>query len=317
MKLISRIAVSAVMAGTMALVGCSGGAGSKSVANESDKAQTITVQHTQGELTLDGVPEKVVVLDFAALDVMDAIGESDKVTAIATVKNFPEVAQPFKDKAVGGSMKEPDLEAIAEAEPDLIIINARTQKAYGELAKIAPTLDLTSASREVTLDGVLNSARTIGTIFQKEEVVDAKISELKAKAKDVAEKSKGVDAMMLLASGGELSTFGANSRFGMVFQDLGFRPSVEVEQAGPHGQVVSFEYVADANPTHIFVLDRDKAIGRPGNSAEAALNNQLIATTKAAKARNIHYLDGAKWYLVGGGLNTLGAMIDEVAQAVD
>lgn len=315
MKLFSRAAAAAVVAGALALTGCSnsGDAPNGSAAS----GDTITVKHAKGELKLDGTPEKVVVLDYAALDVMEAIGESDKVVSISTAKAFPAVAKPFEDKATAGAMKEPDFETIAQAEPDLIIVNGRQKDAYSELEKIAPTLDLTASNGTATLDVAVESARTVGQIFGKEKEVDEKIKGLKDKANKIAEKANGTDAMLVMTNGGELSTYGPDSRFGIVYHDLGFKPATEVKMDGRHGEAISFEYVAKANPTHIFVVDRDKAIGSDANTAEATLDNELIKGTKAAKDNNIHYLNGADWYLVGGGLTTLNSMLDEVDKAVD
>lgn len=316
MKLFSRAAVAAVAVSALALTGCSN-SGNDAPNGSAAAGDTITVKHAKGELKLNGMPKKVVVLDYAALDTMEAIGEGDKVVAISNAKAYPAAAKPFEDKATAGAMKEPDFEAIAQAEPDLIVVNARQEKAYGELEKIAPTLDLTAKDGTLTLDAALESSRILGQVFGKEKEVSEKVDALKEKAKKISEKADGVDAMMMMTNGGELSVYGPESRFGLLYHDLGFKPSTEVKMDGRHGEAISFEYVAKANPTHIFVVDRDQATGSDANTAEATLNNELVKGTKAAKENHIHYLNGGDWYLVGGGLKTLDSMLGEVGKAVD
>ena len=51
--------------------------------------------------------------------------------------------------------------------------------------------------------------------------------------------------MLLLTSQGELSTYGPDGRFGgLLYDQLGFKPADKKVKPNPHGQPVSFEYVA-------------------------------------------------------------------------
>lgn len=85
---------------------------------------------------------------------------------------------------------------------------------------------------------------------------------------------------------------------------------------GRYGEVVSFEYIADADPDYIFVIDRDAARGSDEATAEATLDNPLVQGTKAAQNDNIVYLSPELWYVMGGGINNVDAMIDEVEAAL-
>ena len=106
-------------------------------------AQEITVTHAQGETTLPGIPEKVVSFDFAAIETLEAIGVD---VAGLPGSNLPAHLEKYAsdDYAKVGSLFEPDYEALAALEPDLIIVAGRSSGAYEELAKIAPTVDLSN-----------------------------------------------------------------------------------------------------------------------------------------------------------------------------
>src|SRR5690606_23475355 len=100
------------------------------------------VKHAQGETDIDGVPQKVIVFDLAAVDTLDALG--------VEIDGLPTgILPPYLQKYAGsnttnvGTMFEPDFEAVAAMEPDLIIVGGRSAPKYAELSKLAPTINLT------------------------------------------------------------------------------------------------------------------------------------------------------------------------------
>lgn len=98
-----------------------------------------TVEHTLGTITLNGTPQRVVVLSHGALDFLDQIG----VEPVGVIKQLiPEYLQSkYSDSAYRslGSLKEPNFEEIYMAKPDLIIAEGRQAQLYQQLSEIAPT----------------------------------------------------------------------------------------------------------------------------------------------------------------------------------
>ncbi|UNK46878.1 siderophore ABC transporter substrate-binding protein [Arthrobacter sulfonylureivorans] len=278
-------------------------------------AETISVEHASGTTDVPVNPETVYTFDLGVLDSLTALGvEVDGVPEAV----FPEsLAQYGEDSYTKiGSMKEPDFEAISEGAPDLIIISGRTAEAYGELSKIAPTIDL-SVDAAAPVESFKEVSTTLGEIFGKETEVEEKLSALDTKIEDT--KAAAADAgtgLVLMTSGGEMTAYGAGSRFGIVHDVLGVQPAAEVKSEGPHGEAISHEFIAETNPDHLFVIDRDSAVGESGEAATAVLDNELVNGTKAAKNDSITYLDSASWYLVGYGLNNTDAMISAVQAAI-
>lgn len=275
---------------------------------------TITVAHAQGETTLDGRPKKVFTFDLASLETLDAIG-----VEVAGVVNalIPAHLSKYKGEEYLkiGSLFEPDFEVINAAQPDLIIVAGRSSPKYKTLSQIAPTIDLT-----VTDDGVLASAfrnaRTLGKIFGKEDDVEARIADVEAAVKLVREKSRGAGrGLIVLTTGGRMSAYGPQSRFGALHTDFGIRPAVEQLDRAIHGQGVSFELILKANPDWLFVVDRDAAIGQEGQPAAKLLDNALVARTTAWQKNQVVYLDAVRWYLIGGGLLSLKANALQIADA--
>ncbi|WP_347351072.1 siderophore ABC transporter substrate-binding protein [Intrasporangium sp.] len=277
----------------------------------------VTVTHAQGTSTVPAAPGRVVVLDLAVLDTLDTLGLGDTVVGLPK-GNLPEFQSGFKaDKyAAVGTFFEPDVEKIAELDPDVILIGGRSAKAYPELAKIAPTVDLTTSGPDALKD-VREQSQQIGEIFGKQDLVADKLAALESKVADVkAKATNAAPALVLMTSGGKVSAFGAGSRFGLIHDSLGVPTAVPDLEQDSHGQAVSFEFIAKKNPARLFVIDRDAAIGQQGTPAAKVLDNPLVTGTTAWQDGKVTYLDGARWYILGGGLGNTTQMVEAVGAAL-
>ncbi|RVU15626.1 siderophore ABC transporter substrate-binding protein [Methylobacterium oryzihabitans] len=279
-------------------------------------AAEITVSHARGQTVLPGVPRRVVVFDLAALDTLDALGVP--VFGVAGGAKPPSLAR-YNGPAYRrmGTLWEPDYEAVNEAEPDLIVVGGRSGPRYDALARMAPTIDLSSDAAD-PLGSEIRNIRTLARLFGKETEADARLARIEADIAAVrARAEKAGTALFVLSTGGRLSAFGPGSRFGLLHGALGFRPAAPGLGAGIHGQPISFEFVARTNPDWLFVLDRDAAIGAQGQPARQLLDNALVRQTTAWRQGRVVYVDAAAWYLAAGGLNALRTTVDGVAAALD
>jgi iron complex transport system substrate-binding protein len=309
----SRLVAGTALASLLALSAC--GAETEASADAAAEPANITVEHAQGSTEVPVNPETVYTFDLGALDTMDALDvDVDGVPAA----NFPESLSKYAgdDYAKIGSMKEPDFEAISEGAPDLIIISGRVAASYEELSKIAPTIDL-SVDAADSMASFKEVTGTLGRIFDKEEAAEEKLAAIDARIEET--KTAAADAgtgLIVMTSGGEMTAYGAGSRFGLIHDVLGVQTAADVKHEGRHGEAISFEYIAEKNPAHLFVIDRDAAIGESGEAAAAVLDNELVNGTNAAANGNIHYLDSTQWYIIGYGLNNVDAMVNAVGDAL-
>lgn len=281
----------------------------------SSQAAAKTITHAMGTVEIDGVPQRVVVLGQGSLDVLDRLG----VEPVGVVKSLmPDyLAKTYQDdKYVAvGTVKEPDYEAIFTAKPDLIIAEARMASLMDELEEIAPTI-MFRADYENYWQSVQANWRMLGEVFNKQEKVDAIIEQMNTKIAQTHDKAvaDNFNALMVMSNGSKVAMFGENSRFGMVFDELGLKPakSDDVEVAGSHGNLISFEYIADANPDVLLVLDREQAIGEGEGKAKARFDNPLVNKTHAHQQQRISYLDPTAWYITMAGMTAMDKMIDDV-----
>jgi iron complex transport system substrate-binding protein len=96
-----------------------------------------------GETEIPARPERVVVLDTGELDSALSLGV-EPVGAVTTAVSsgfLSYLAEGAADVEQVGTIGEPNLEAIAALEPDLILSNkVRHEEIYGQLSQIAPTV---------------------------------------------------------------------------------------------------------------------------------------------------------------------------------
>ena len=136
----------------------------------------VLVRHAKGELSLPSTPEKVFVFDLASLDTLTALGV--EVSGVPGGKKPAYLSQyEGEDVAKIGTLFEPDYEAINAGEPDLIIVAGRSSAKYEDLAKLAPTIDLTTDT-ENFLESARQNARTLAGLFGKEEEAEALLAKL-------------------------------------------------------------------------------------------------------------------------------------------
>lgn len=283
------------------------------------KKEVVKVEHALGSTEVQEEPEKIVVFDWAALDAMETLGV-DGVVGVPQSSAIPEYLNEYakEDYANVGGLKEPDLEKINELQPDLIIINGRQHSFYDKLSEIAPTISMAKEDGKY-MESVTKNLNYLGDIFNKEEEVAKEFEAINAKIDEINKKvtENGYVATTLMASDGELSVFGQDSRFGFIYNEIGFKNTDENIQAADHGQSVSYEYIASQDSDFMFVIDKS-VIANDKNQAPAKelLNNDLVNGTKAAKNGNIVYLDTLSWYISDGGFESTNNMLDEINDAI-
>lgn len=278
---------------------------------------SMKIVHDLGETEVAKNPKKVVVFDYSILDTMDVLG-IENVVGLPKA-SLPESLKKYEDEKYAdlGGLKEPDLEAIKSQNPDLIIIGGRQADFYDQLSEIAPTISVSKDNKDY-LGSAKENIDTVAKIFGIEEKANEEFAKVKKKIEELNKrvKEKDVEALTVMVNEGNLSVYGEESRFGILYQAFGFKSKDQNIEDSSHGQNVTFEYLAKQNPEVIFVLDRGVATGG-SETAKAVLNNDIVKSTDAYKNDKIVYLDGPTWYVNDGGLNSLNTMIDDALKAVN
>jgi iron complex transport system substrate-binding protein len=267
----------------------------------------------RGPVPIKANPAKIAVFDIAAIDTLDSLGI--KIAGLPSNLYLPELAHLKDGSAVVGDIFEPNLEALSELAPDLIIVGGRSSTQIEAAAQIAPTIDMTMDG-----DDLLQQAKTrltaYGALFGKQTE-----AETEAKALDaVVEKAKAAvagkgKALIVMTNGPKVTAYGPGSRFGWVHSALDLPAAVPDVEAATHGEAVSFEFIRNANPDWLLVLDRAAAIGSEDQNAKATLDNELVAETAAWKKGQVIYLPAGDFYIAAGGVKAMSRVFTAITDA--
>lgn len=272
-------------------------------------AGEVTVETYRGPMTVTTLPEKIAVFDIAALDSLQALGiKPDGVVGNVYLPFLEAVAE---DTVEIGSLFEPDFEAINALAPDLIIAGGRSHEEVPNLAKLAPTIDMTIW--EDVIGQGLDRLSAYGDIFGRQDEATELRNQFLAKLEATKKAAAGNgNALIVMTNGPKVSAYGSNGRFGWLHQALDLPEAVaDVEQA-THGEAISFEFIREANPDILLVIDRLAATGQDGETAKATLDNALVRETKAWTSGRVIYLSSGPIYIAGGGIQSLNITLDEI-----
>lgn len=331
-KRILTLMLSAAMVFSLAACGSTSGgsssdsgqaADSGSAEDSSDeKPETITIQsrNAEGELTDVEVPydpERIAILDMACLDILDNLGVGDRVVGSASTSLDYLQDYVTNEEIVNlGTIKEADMEAVMECEPDIIFIGGRLSSSYDALNEIAPVVYLATDSEAGVVESVRTNASTIASIFGLEDKVDELMADFDSRIEALSQFAEGKTAIIGMCTSGSFNVLGNDGRCSIIGKEIGF-DNIGVDSnidTATHGNEASFEFVVEKNPEYIFVMDRDAAIGTDGAQlAQEIMENELVMGTDAYKNGNVVYLSHpAVWYTAEGGVTALDLMLQDL-----
>lgn len=264
-------------------------------------------------------PERIAVLDMASLDILDNLGMGDRVVGSAST-SLEYLTDYVDNEEVAnlGTIKEADLEAVMECDPDVIFIGGRLASSYDALSEIAPVVFLSTDSELGIVKSVTKNAETIASMFGLEDEVSKKTEGFDERIKALKKTAEGKTALVGMTTSGSFNLMGNDGRCSIVGREVGFENLTAAESTSTHGNEASFETVVEKNPDYIFVMDRDSAIGADGaQTAREIVENELVMGTDAYKNGRIIYLEHpAVWYTAEGGITALNIMFSDLENAL-
>lgn len=297
---------------------------SSSVSQKLPETITITSLNANREeiaLEVPYDPERIAVMDMASLDILDKLGMGDRVVGSSDT-SLDYLQQYVTDETVAnlGTIKEADLEAVMESEPDVIFIGGRLASSYDALSEIAPVIFLSTDTEIGVVESVRKNASVIASLFGLEENVDGLMAQFGERIDALSAFSEGKNAIIGMVTSGSFNVLGNDGRCSLIGREIGFEnigTDAAIDTAS-HGNEASFEFIVEKNPDYLFVMDRDAAIGTDGAQlAQEIMENELVMGTDAFKNGNIVYLEHpAVWYTAEGGIQALDLMLQDLENAL-
>lgn len=228
---------------TIVLSACS--SNEEQTVNTETKEEAVTIQGTNGEVTLDKPAKKVVVLEWTYAENLLALGIQP--TGMADIEGYGDYVniEPQLDGTVGdvGGRQEPNLEAIAELEPDLIIgVSFRHDAMLADLEAIAPTVIFNPYPEDESIDlyqemeTTFNEmAKAVGKEAEAEKVMADLEATYEEKAQEIEQANlKTKDTILTLAYTGaaapEIRVFTPNSMASIIMGKIGLTNAHQPDQ---------------------------------------------------------------------------------------
>lgn len=185
-------------------------------------ADAYTVQHAMGQTVVDGEPERIVVLDSPHLDALVALGKTPVgITESGAGSGAPPyLADKLGDVEIVGLTAEPDIDAIANLAPDLIIgAKVRHEAIYDELSGIAPTVFSIDSGTNWTEQATITAAAV-----QAEDEMDGLLDDLSERIAEVGDKvgAEGRTASIVRFRPDNFRLYGPETFSGSVLTEMGF-----------------------------------------------------------------------------------------------
>lgn len=290
-------------------------------------AGAFELEHSDGTLSLDTTPQKVVSFDIGVLDTLAALN-----VPVAGVprSTYSGPLAPYQNSTVVGTLFEPDYEVLRELEPDLIIAGRRSLDKTDELNKLAPTVNFHSEPVKF-LQTFRETNLALGRAFGKQEQAAAALASLDAGLKTLHGANQGKTGALLFVVKGNIIPHAPGDRFGYAYEIAGLQsvlpakdphapvpprpqPNSAEAKAAAEQRAQILADIAAAEPDWLLVLDRGAINNGERTAAETLAKHPQLAATRAFKEDRVVYLDPNGWYIVGGGLNNMRAIVQSLLE---
>lgn len=229
-RLMRATVAAAAAAGLLALTACGGQSASTTATPSSTAAAQFpkTIEHALGSTEIKAQPKRIVTLDPSYTDAALALGAQVSGYTIYRKGDaaFPsylgDVSAQTKDAVNVGSLAEPSLDKILEAQPDLIVsAKVRHEALYPQLAKIAPTI-FSVTTGPTWKENIV----TLGDALGEKDKAEKLIADYKARAKavgaDILKKNPKLTYSYLRFAGEDTARlYSSKSFLGEIMADAG------------------------------------------------------------------------------------------------
>ncbi len=317
----ARTAATAVaLTAALALTACGSddsGGGDDGDGNGGGNGGSRTVETAMGPVEVPEDPQRVVVLDTGELDTAVTLG----ITPVGAVQT--DTGTMFLDYLPQeglegienvGTIASPDLEAIHELDPDLILgSRIRDEQRYDELSQIAPTV-FTENVGAPWQENFLLHAEALGRSAEAEEVVaayEARVAEVTEAVGGAGAAAETEVSMVRFIEGGNTRLYGAENFIGTILSDVGLgRPAITAEAEDGFAVEISPEQVDRADGDFIFYTSYGSA---DASGEDEAVGGPLWEDLTAVREGRAFRVDDQLWFL-GIGYTAAGQILDELQQ---
>ena len=257
-----RSVIGLVLTGAVLLAACGG---------DDDSSDSTSVDTS----AVEQEAQRIVSLSPTHTEILYAIGAGDQVVAVDSMSNFP------ADAAITDlSSYEPNVEAIAAFDPDLVVIGDDFTGLADQLAAIGVESWVSSAP--VSLDEAYAQIVDLGSAVGRSEAASELADSMKADIEEIiagaAQLPEGTSYFLELDD--TLFSVTSNTFVGSIFDMFGLRNIADATEGDTDYPQLSAEFIVSQDPTLIFLADTkccgasaETVAARPGWDVLSAVIN--------------------------------------------
>lgn len=237
----------------------------------------VTIDSAAGSVEIPAQPERIVSLSPTSTEILFAIGAGDQVVAVDDQSDFPPEV-PTTDL----SGYEPNVEAIASYEPDLVV--ASSEAGLKALAGLEIPLLVHPAAND--FEEAYTQFEQLGVATGHAEDASEEVARIKSRIDEIVESVPEFDEPPTYYHELDNTYFSVTSKtfIGQIYELAGLRNIAdEAKKAGTGYPQLSAEYIIEADPDFIFLADSEccnqtpeRVSKRPGWDQIAAVENGAV-----------------------------------------
>jgi len=240
----------------------------------------VTIDSDGGTWTLESAPQRIVSLSPTATEILFAIGAGEQIVAVDSYSYFPAEA-PVTDL----SGFDPNVEAVAAFEPDLVVISNDSNELVASLT--AADIPVLVSSAPADLEGgyavMAELGLATGHVDETAEVVAA----LRVAIETALAAAPDVSVRIYHELGDSLFSASSSGFIGAVYAEMGVTNIAdEADIDGSGFPQLTEEYIVESDPELIVITDQvdygtDDVAARPGWGEITAVRNGNIVVVDA------------------------------------
>lgn len=248
---------------------------------DADGAFPVQVAGSAGEVVMESRPERIVSLSPTHTEILWAIGAGDQVVAIDNQSNYPPEALERPSDLSGF---EPNLEAIVDFEPDLVVVGDDFTGLTGQLQPLG--ISVWSGGSAATLDDVYTQIEALGALTGNFAEAVVLVAEMQAEIAELVTSIEPFDPTLTYYHELDDTLYSVTSStfIGEVYGLFGLENIADPAGDTTDYPQLSAEFIVESGPDIVFLgctvwcgSSPETVAARPGwDAIPAVVNNRVI-----------------------------------------
>lgn len=281
------------------------------MASSYESSEGTVICHMRGEYCVTEPPRRIAVLDVQYADHLLALelSPAGSVGTGSAPVNFPQyIRAGLRDTALLGTYEYPDLPAVEQLSPDLIICTEVHDQYYERLSRVAPVLMFKRNESWQTILGLFGELT--GKRAEAKRIIADYHRRTALLSEELAPVLAGKSVALIRPLESLVRVHSPSHRTGAVlYRDLGLPAPLFVADTSDTAYHISVDRLPVVHASHYFLLSNELM-----QNGISATEQRVWGMLDEGERQHIHSVDAATWIGCYGPTGING-IVDQIAQA--